>query len=101
MTVRQLMKEICMTTETAKVNKMAIAKSIYATVTADATVAKPRKEFISQFITQTGSTNQCASAYFQMNRTAASGGKLYKHHLTPKQRSVKAAVVAEPIARPE
>lgn len=89
-----------MTTE--KTVKMAVAKSIFATVTADASIAKPRKEFIAQFREQTGSTERCASAYYQMNRNAAQpGGKLYKHHLTPKQRAAKSAESTEAIARPE
>lgn len=85
-----------------KVNKMAIAKQIYAAVTSNAEITSPRKAFIEQLMSQTtGTTVKCASAYYQMNKTAAAGGKLYKHHSTPKQRAAKAAAAAEPIARPE
>jgi len=92
-----------MTTETNKVNKMAIAKAIYAEVTADASVASPRKAFMQRFIAEGPASKDCASAYYQMNKNAAAnGGKLYVHHsASTKKRKEKAAAAAEPIARPE
>lgn len=84
---------------TTKVNKMAVAKTIFAEVTANAEISHPRKVFIERLV-EAGATPRGASAYYQMLRTEASGGKLYKHHLTPKQRDARRAAV-EPIARPE
>lgn len=90
------------TASTPKVNKMAIAKQIYAAVSSNAELTHPRKAFIEQLMAQTeGTTVKCASAYYQMNKTAASGGKLYKHHVSKKQRTAKASAAAEPITRSE
>lgn len=84
-----------------KVTTMSVAKSIYATISANTELTHPRKAFIEQLMSQTGATKKCASSYYQMNRTAAAGGKLYKHHTTAAQRAEKQAAKVEPIARAE
>lgn len=90
-----------MSTETiAKVSKMSIAKQIFAEVIASGS-ATPRKEFMTKFVEQGSATKNVASSYYQNLRDEAKGEKLYKHHLTPKQRAERNAAKTAAIARSE
>lgn len=74
-----------------EVNKMALAKAIYAEIRG---AEKPRKAFIERATAEIGLSTAGASSYHQMLKSAAAGKDMYRHH-----KPVKKEAVA-PIAKP-